>query len=234
VRNRAAAAARGAWFAFLDSDDLWLPGKLELQLAALRRDPAARWSFNRFVVLTDDGLPVPFPSRVRWPESGCILQGMLRREVRIATPSVMMARSLFEELQGFDEQLPRAEDFNLWLRAAATSRCVVVGELLTQVRLHEAQSTVIAPRGEIKGWMLQALDSFMRTQSSPEVRRLCRRLKARFAFDLATIDYKQRRPLRVLRNLARSLWWAPSGAGGREWFEDVGSQRIRSKLRGRG
>jgi glycosyltransferase involved in cell wall biosynthesis len=234
VRNRAAAAARGAWFAILDSDDLWLPRKLELQLAALRSDPAARWSFNHFVLLTDEGLPVPFLPRAGWPESGWILEGMLRREIRIATSSVMMERSLYAELKGFDEALPRAEDFNLWLRAAATARCVVVGEMLTEMRLHAEQTTAIAPRGQIKAWMLRALDRFMRTQSSPEIRRLCRRLKARFAFDLATVHYKQRRPLGVLANLARSLWWAPSGAGGRLWLNEVGSQRIRAKLRGRG
>ena len=82
--------------------------------------------------------------------------------------------------------------------------------------------------------MLTALDRFMRTQSSPRIRRMCRRLKARYAFDLAALHYRRRRPLQVLWNLGRSLWWSPSGAGGREWLREVGSQRIRAKLLGRG
>src|SRR4051812_32699643 len=82
--------------------------------------------------------------------------------------------------------------------------------------------------------MLRALDRFMRTQSSPEIRRTCRHLEARYAFDMAAMHYKQRRPLRVLWSLGRSLWWAPNGAGGRECFEDYGFRRIGSKLLGAG
>ena len=38
ARNRAIALAKGEWIAFLDQDDLWLPEKLQLQLAAAERE----------------------------------------------------------------------------------------------------------------------------------------------------------------------------------------------------
>ena len=44
VRNRGVGAARGEWLAFLDSDDLWVPDKLEAQLAALDRS-GADWCY---------------------------------------------------------------------------------------------------------------------------------------------------------------------------------------------
>lgn len=46
ARNRGAGLAGGRWLAFVDSDDLWRPRKLELQLGVLERVPDARWSIT--------------------------------------------------------------------------------------------------------------------------------------------------------------------------------------------
>jgi teichuronic acid biosynthesis glycosyltransferase TuaG len=54
ARNGAIAAARGRWLAFLDADDLWLPQKLERQLA-FHRDAAAKISYTAFRRIPADG-----------------------------------------------------------------------------------------------------------------------------------------------------------------------------------
>jgi GT2 family glycosyltransferase len=58
ARNRAIAEARGEWIALADSDDLWAPEKLEVQMAALAAVPAARWAASGCRLIDLDDRPV--------------------------------------------------------------------------------------------------------------------------------------------------------------------------------
>ena len=55
ARNRGANAATGEYLAFLDSDDLWEPGKLEIQLAVLQSCKTTRWCVTNCVIIDFDG-----------------------------------------------------------------------------------------------------------------------------------------------------------------------------------
>lgn len=61
ARNHGARLAGGTWLAFTDSDDLWHPRKLEVQLAALQSSPGARWSLAGCDIIDGAGNPFPGP-----------------------------------------------------------------------------------------------------------------------------------------------------------------------------
>ncbi len=120
VRNAGARLAGGKYLAFLDSDDLWQSEKLARQLAFFEQHPEIRICHTREVWLRG-GKEVSQAGQ-RHARSGHIFPDALKKCI-IGPSTVMLERSLFEELGGFREDLEIAEDYELWLRL--TNPCPV-------------------------------------------------------------------------------------------------------------
>jgi glycosyltransferase involved in cell wall biosynthesis len=213
VRNAALREAKGEYVAFLDSDDIWLPKKLETQIASLRRHAACNWSYTKFVLVDEAGNPTVSASARNWPvPSGWILEKLLQGETVIALPSVVVSRPLLEQLGAFDEELVMCEDDELWLRLAAQSEIDGVDEPLTLVRRHGEHSG-----NDIIAWQdrRRVFEKALRASYGAPVDSILRKLRAETSVGLATSHAVSGNRVRALSTLASSVqyswrypeWW---------------------------
>ena len=131
ARNTGLKSAEGELIAFLDSDDLWLPGKLMLQVDLLDRTPEAGLVFCDRV---GEGPDSPTRFETKGFKGDTSLKGILKKGFPFATPSVIVRRSVLDEVGLFDEAFTCAEDWDLWIRILARFPITFVDKPLVIVR----------------------------------------------------------------------------------------------------
>ncbi|MGA9236278.1 MAG: glycosyltransferase [Desulfobacterales bacterium] len=128
ARNRGIGDSSGPLIALLDSDDIWLPEKLAVQVDFFKRYPSALICQTEEIWIRN-GLRVNPGKRHRKP-SGMIFERSL--DLCLVSPSaVMVRRELLEEVGLFDENLPACEDYDLWLRVGCRFPVYLIDKPLT-------------------------------------------------------------------------------------------------------
>lgn len=119
ARNFGIAQTKGEYVAFLDSDDLWLPNKIEMQVKYLD----AHESYG--MVLTgyehfenENSAPKIINRRSQIPRDGNILENILLNPSLVPS-TVMVRKSALDKIGVFDESLPTAEDLEFHFRMAS-------------------------------------------------------------------------------------------------------------------
>lgn len=130
ARNRALGEASGKWIAFLDSDDVWYPQKLERQISFMNQNGYA-FSYTRYEQIDENskplGVEITGPKAVgkrkmfRYCYPGCL--------------TVMYDATVVGRLQ-IDERIGNGEnDYALWLKAVKKAECHYLGETLAKYRV---------------------------------------------------------------------------------------------------
>ena len=127
ARNAGVAGSTGRYIAFLDSDDLWRPGKLARQIGFLEEHPEAEICQTEEIWIRN-GIRVNPKASHRKPSGDVFLRSL---DLCLVSPSaVMLRRELFQRLGGFDETFPVCEDYDLWLRIAVNLPIPLIADAL--------------------------------------------------------------------------------------------------------
>lgn len=127
ARNTGIRATYGEFIAFLDSDDEWLPEKLEKQVLICSDEQIGLVYTGRKVIDSQSGQVL---SKIVPDKEGNVYEQLLERDFIGTCSSVMVKKEALENIKGFDETLPARQDWDCWLRIARNYKVACIREVL--------------------------------------------------------------------------------------------------------
>lgn len=212
-KNRGPSAARNTgiqhsaatWIAFLDSDDYWLPTKLEAQLSVARARPQAGMIYCSAQVCSVDG-------DVLWTYAAAVEGRPLDRLlvgncISGSASSVILRRDVLDAIGYFDEALPVSEDWELWLRAARATDVAKVDDPL--VCIVSRPGSIGKRADQIRDISIAVADRAFATYAADR-RYLRRRMLWQIHYFAAVTHQEQDAFAAARRDLLRSILYRPT------------------------
>jgi len=136
ARNRGIAEAKGNFIAFLDSDDLFEPLKLDLQMKYYQAHPEMGLVHSGFTKFDNHGNELGYRD-TSWFSGIVYPQILLYWTTLMAMDTVIVPRKVFDSVGLFDANLVHGEDLDMWRRIARKYPLGFVNQSLARIRVHE-------------------------------------------------------------------------------------------------
>ena len=148
ARNNGLENSNGKYIAFLDSDDLWLPGKLSAQIEYLEEHPDVKLVYGSWDSFKNDPVQeikslsnTAITSTEIDRESSGWIYDKLIEDCIVWTSTVVMHRELLTTVGYFDVNLRRGQDYDYWLRVSRVTQIHKLLNLVSLYRIHNESIT---------------------------------------------------------------------------------------------
>lgn len=179
ARNMGVREACGEWVAFLDGDDVWTPGSLQVRWQALQPFPDAQWIAADYLMWHEDGrvetqgyyktLPIAGQIYAEAFASGQATRLLKPVEAALRvylvwTSTVLVRRDLLVKVGGFDEHLRQSEDFHLWQLLSTEADLIFVPQAVALYRQHGASLTHADSANVRCRWQMQVFSKLLKDE----------------------------------------------------------------------
>lgn len=141
ARNTGIKNSEGELIAFLDSDDIWLSEKLDLQRDYLRSNPDVGLVHSNILYINKNGNLIPSNTDFATDASGMCFKELFKHGNKILTSSVVLRKNCFKKAGYFAENIHYAEDYELWLKVAKHFAIGHINQPLVLYRIHTTNTT---------------------------------------------------------------------------------------------
>lgn len=149
ARNTGLKQANGKFIGFLDSDDQWLPDKLEKQLNAFKENPSAGVVYTGVKVVNENRVIEEVIPQYK----GNLLTKLIEGNCLNTTSSILVKKELLIEVGGFDGSFPSCQDWDLYLRLALITNFDYVKDPLVLFYQHDGERITTNKRASAQGHM---------------------------------------------------------------------------------
>lgn len=211
ARNAGIRAAAGEFIAFLDSDDWWLPQKLERQVALMRSAPHVGFSSCAARVEDPEGRLLNLWQCPGWEGAFLVHLFSSGADVPGSCSAVIAKRQLVVEARGFDESLRGVEDPDLWMRLAAVTDYACLDEAMAVVL--RRPGSVSRNREAMRGAAIRVLRKNRPLLPATHRGAYWRQCLANVHADYAKWRYRDGARIAAIADALRTLTLSPRGRG---------------------